>query len=73
MYTCIHIQNIPNYEHDSAFILVLGNFGINYDDGVITGYQKELTFQRSDGSFSAFGNSDPAGSVWSVARLSLTL
>jgi CD109 antigen len=28
------------------------------------GYQKELTFQRSDGSFSAFGNSDPAGSVW---------
>jgi CD109 antigen len=28
------------------------------------GYQRELTFQRLDGSFSAFGNSDPAGSVW---------
>ena len=30
------------------------------------GYQKEVTFERDDGSFSAFGNSDPAGSVWLV-------
>ncbi|XP_053314790.1 CD109 antigen isoform X2 [Spea bombifrons] len=28
------------------------------------GYQKELTFQRTDGSFSAFGNKDPSGSTW---------
>jgi len=28
------------------------------------GYQKELTFQRNDGSFSAFGDRDPAGSIW---------
>ena len=29
-----------------------------------TGYQKELNFQRDDGSFSAFGNSDASGSSW---------
>ncbi|XP_077162751.1 CD109 antigen [Paroedura picta] len=28
------------------------------------GYQRELLFQRTDGSFSAFGNSDPSGSTW---------
>ncbi|XP_060089077.1 CD109 antigen [Heteronotia binoei] len=28
------------------------------------GYQRELTFQRVDGSFSAFGNSDDSGSTW---------
>ncbi|ESN94945.1 hypothetical protein HELRODRAFT_180052 [Helobdella robusta] len=28
------------------------------------GYQRELTYQRLDGSFSAFGNSDKAGSIW---------
>ncbi|XP_061425551.1 LOW QUALITY PROTEIN: CD109 antigen-like [Lethenteron reissneri] len=29
-----------------------------------TGYQRELTYQRSDGSFSAFGNEDASGSTW---------
>ncbi|KAM4694312.1 CD109 antigen-like [Discoglossus pictus] len=29
-----------------------------------TGYQTELTYMRSDGSFSAFGNNDPSGSTW---------
>lgn len=28
------------------------------------GYQRELIYQREDGSFSAFGNDDPAGSTW---------
>ncbi|XP_050996794.1 CD109 antigen [Acomys russatus] len=28
------------------------------------GYQRELLYQREDGSFSAFGNSDPSGSTW---------
>ncbi|XP_008065500.1 CD109 antigen [Carlito syrichta] len=28
------------------------------------GYQRELLYQREDGSFSAFGNDDPAGSTW---------
>ncbi|XP_041063636.1 CD109 antigen [Carcharodon carcharias] len=31
---------------------------------MIQGYQRELTYQRSDGSFSAFGNSDSSGSTW---------
>ncbi|KAK7817093.1 hypothetical protein U0070_001805 [Myodes glareolus] len=28
------------------------------------GYQRELLYQREDGSFSAFGDSDPSGSTW---------
>lgn len=28
------------------------------------GYQRELLYQREDGSFSAFGNHDPSGSTW---------
>ena len=32
-----------------------------------TGYQRELTYRRSDGSFSAFGQSDPEGSLWLTA------
>ncbi|XP_048841043.1 CD109 antigen isoform X2 [Brienomyrus brachyistius] len=28
------------------------------------GYQQQLTYQRRDGSFSAFGDSDSAGSTW---------
>lgn len=31
---------------------------------ITTGYQRELTYQREDGSFSAFGNSDREGSLW---------
>jgi CD109 antigen len=30
-------------------------------------YQKQLTYLRYDGSFSAFGKSDPAGSTWLTA------
>jgi len=32
----------------------------------MSGYQRQLTYQRSDGSFSAFGNRDKAGSAWLV-------
>lgn len=32
-----------------------------------SGYQRELTYQRVDGSFSAFGNSDSNGSLWLTA------
>lgn len=32
-----------------------------------TGYQRELTYRRDDGSFSAFGNADKAGSTWLTA------
>ncbi|MGA9350821.1 MAG: alpha-2-macroglobulin family protein [Anaerolineae bacterium] len=34
---------------------------------MITGYQRELTFMRSDGSFSAFGQEDPEGSLFLTA------
>ncbi|KAH3835183.1 hypothetical protein DPMN_108530 [Dreissena polymorpha] len=31
------------------------------------GYQRELTYQHKDGSFSAFGDQDPSGSMWLTA------
>ncbi|XP_054284946.1 CD109 antigen-like isoform X2 [Macrosteles quadrilineatus] len=31
------------------------------------GYQQELTYRHEDGSFSAFGKSDPSGSTWLTA------
>ena len=34
---------------------------------MITGYQRELTYRRNDGSFSAFGQSDAEGSLWLTA------
>jgi CD109 antigen len=34
---------------------------------MITGYQRELTYRRSDGSFSAFGESDESGSLFLTA------
>ncbi|ELU17719.1 hypothetical protein CAPTEDRAFT_165779 [Capitella teleta] len=33
-------------------------------DYMKTGYQRELNYQRNDGSFSAFGNRDVEGSTW---------
>ena len=34
---------------------------------LVTGYQRELTYRRSDGSFSAFGDQDQEGSLWLTA------
>src|SRR5262249_23978366 len=34
---------------------------------MLTGYQRELTYRRGDGSFSAFGDSDKEGSLWLTA------
>jgi CD109 antigen len=34
---------------------------------MITGYQRELTYRRNDGSFSAFGQNDKEGSLWLTA------
>ena len=34
---------------------------------MLVGYQRELTYRRHDGSFSAFGDSDPEGSLWLTA------
>ncbi|CAN9507342.1 unnamed protein product [Ophioblennius macclurei] len=33
-------------------------------DFMLAGYERELSYQRSDGSFSAFGESDSSGSSW---------
>jgi CD109 antigen len=38
-----------------------------------TGYQRELTFRRQDGSFSAFGEQDQEGSLWLTAFVLKTL
>ena len=35
--------------------------------GSIAGYQRELTYRHADGSYSAFGNHDPEGSIWLTA------
>jgi len=34
---------------------------------MLTGYQRELTYRRDDGSFSAFGQNDEVGSLWLTA------
>ncbi len=34
---------------------------------MITGYQREMTYRHSDGSFSAFGEQDETGSLWLTA------
>ncbi|XP_037607389.1 CD109 antigen [Sebastes umbrosus] len=34
---------------------------------MMTGYERELTYQRADGSFSAFGDQDSSGSTWLTA------
>ena len=34
---------------------------------MLVGYQREMTYMRNDGSFSAFGNSDAEGSLWLTA------
>ncbi len=34
---------------------------------MITGYQREMTYRRGDGSFSAFGDNDSEGSLWLTA------
>ena len=34
---------------------------------MLVGYQRELTYRRSDGSFSAFGENDSSGSLWLTA------
>ena len=34
---------------------------------MLVGYQREMTYQRQDGSFSAFGDNDKEGSLWLTA------
>lgn len=39
----------------------------NAISNMVKGYQRELTYRHDDGSFSAFGKSDPSGSMWLTA------
>ncbi|KAL7824836.1 hypothetical protein SRHO_G00343970 [Serrasalmus rhombeus] len=34
---------------------------------LVSGYQRELSYKHDDGSYSAFGNSDPSGNTWLTA------
>ncbi|XP_053536528.1 alpha-2-macroglobulin-like protein 1 [Ictalurus punctatus] len=34
---------------------------------LVSGYQRELTYKHTDGSYSAFGMSDPSGNTWLTA------
>ncbi|XP_032356991.1 CD109 antigen [Etheostoma spectabile] len=36
-------------------------------DNIMEGYQRQLSYQQDDGSFSAFGAGDPSGSTWLTA------
>ncbi|XP_067086562.1 C3 and PZP-like alpha-2-macroglobulin domain-containing protein 8 [Osmerus mordax] len=36
-------------------------------DYLLQGYQRQLTYKRQDGSYSAFGERDPSGSMWLTA------
>ena len=40
---------------------------------MLTGYQRQLMFQRDDGSFSTWGDRDPEGSIWLTAFVLKTL
>ncbi|KAL5008096.1 hypothetical protein ScPMuIL_013677 [Solemya velum] len=52
----------------SSYLEATGQFTGDIRDKALhfmeTGYQRELTFQHDDGSFSAFGDRDDSGSTW---------
>ncbi|KAG9283112.1 CD109 antigen isoform X1 [Astyanax mexicanus] len=64
-------QNMINFAPNVYVLQYLSSTGqadekirttaINY---LTQGYERELSYQREDGSFSAFGDSDPSGSTW---------
>nr|BAR45596.1 thioester-containing protein 3 [Niponia nodulosa] len=67
-------QNMVNFVPDIVVYNFLKNIDLLTDDiknkiinYLIIGYQTELTYKHYDGSFSAFGNSDPSGSTWLTA------
>ena len=37
----------------------------------LSGYQRELSYKRTDGSYSAFGNGDSEGNMWYVGFVSV--
>ncbi|XP_072543122.1 CD109 antigen [Salminus brasiliensis] len=64
-------QNMINFAPNVYVLQYLSNAGRTDEEirsTAITymtqGYERELSYQRVDGSFSAFGDSDPSGSTW---------
>ncbi|XP_071394440.1 CD109 antigen-like, partial [Centroberyx affinis] len=55
------VQYLSNYPQDHEEIR---SRALGY---MMEGYQRELSYQRDDGSFSAFGASDTSGSTWLTA------
>ncbi|XP_047482078.1 alpha-2-macroglobulin-like protein 1 isoform X2 [Penaeus chinensis] len=67
-------QNMINFVPNIHVVRYLHSIGQGDSDIVdqatsfmITGYQRELTYRRDDGSYSAFGDNDPEGSTWLTA------
>jgi len=67
-------QNMINFAPDVYITKYLQNSGqlkpeimAKAEKLMITGYQRELTYRRTDGSFSAFGMNDQSGSLWLTA------
>ena len=54
----------------SSYLKVTGQLTGEVSDKALkfmeSGYQRELTYQHKDGSFSAFGDNDDSGSMWYV-------
>lgn len=67
-------QNLINFVPNIVILIYLQNSNslttdlrnqlISYSE---RGYQNQLNYKRNDGSFSAFGQSDPKGSTWLTA------
>ncbi|XP_069091776.1 CD109 antigen-like [Pleurodeles waltl] len=58
---CPNIYILKYLEATGQTTPTIKDKAINY---MTAGYQRELTYKRHDGSFSAFGNSDSSGSSW---------
>lgn len=58
------VPNIVAMDYMTATGQVTNAIKIKAIQYMTAGYQRELTYQRKDGSFSAFGNSDKSGSLW---------
>lgn len=48
----------------SILLYVIWYFFLNMMNLLLSGYERQLAYQRDDGSFSAFGSSDTSGSTW---------
>ena len=59
--------NIYIYRYLVSSGLLTNELEINIKTNAQKGHDQQLTFQRRDGGFSAFGQSDPASSTWLTA------